>query len=602
MRRTNKKGFTIVELVIVIAVIAILAAVLIPTFSNLVSKANLSSDMQAVREMNIALANAEASGGKPDTIEAAMKVIADAGYDVDSWSPISSGYQVYWYKPDNRCILYSTTEAAVEYPEEYENKKFSDMDFVKDLYVYNQTFVNASKVDFEYKSSASSSVTVGGKNYSSAVVVKPEDAELKSSYACVVVQESSGKSTYTIAIESKDGATEAEKLEARKSAAEYAYSLFVQTDLGTVARDAVINVEPGTVLNLSGMEWGNPGKLFSGYFGSSDPEKPVIIDGLKLTDATGYMQTYSLEGPSATYYFSGFIGALCGNATIENVTFRNLTIENPANDMKLINPTANNNTTAIIGGVVATPENPTFNVTIRNVVVEDSCTIKGNSRTGGILGFVGGYTLAQEYSYNHSIYGELKSKYTPATGSTVNFEGCSFAGTVESLLDDSAYATVGSMLGIAIRNQNTKISFKDCEVTGKVIGTRVGGYVGELWSGVDVSFENCKSSATLTVKGTEKGGEATSGALIGRVFETEDQSKYTASSYVIDEKTLANSGCAESGSAIVGTISCGDGTVKNDAKTAISNWNTYKIGETDVTSGLKEAKTWKTTQAYTTGD
>ena len=34
MKRNNKKGFTIVELVIVIAVIAILSAVLIPTFGN----------------------------------------------------------------------------------------------------------------------------------------------------------------------------------------------------------------------------------------------------------------------------------------------------------------------------------------------------------------------------------------------------------------------------------------------------------------------------------------------------------------------------------------------------------------------------------------
>ena len=35
MKHTNKKGFTIVELVIVIAVIAILAAVLIPNLSRL---------------------------------------------------------------------------------------------------------------------------------------------------------------------------------------------------------------------------------------------------------------------------------------------------------------------------------------------------------------------------------------------------------------------------------------------------------------------------------------------------------------------------------------------------------------------------------------
>lgn len=49
MKKSNKKGFTIVELVIVIAVIAILAAVLIPTFSNVVEKANESKDMQAAR-------------------------------------------------------------------------------------------------------------------------------------------------------------------------------------------------------------------------------------------------------------------------------------------------------------------------------------------------------------------------------------------------------------------------------------------------------------------------------------------------------------------------------------------------------------------------
>ena len=46
MKKTNKKGFTLVELVIVIAVIAILAAVLIPVFSNLIGKANESAALQ----------------------------------------------------------------------------------------------------------------------------------------------------------------------------------------------------------------------------------------------------------------------------------------------------------------------------------------------------------------------------------------------------------------------------------------------------------------------------------------------------------------------------------------------------------------------------
>ena len=45
----NKKGFTIVELVIVIAVIGILAAVLIPTFSNVIKNAKESAAMQSVK-------------------------------------------------------------------------------------------------------------------------------------------------------------------------------------------------------------------------------------------------------------------------------------------------------------------------------------------------------------------------------------------------------------------------------------------------------------------------------------------------------------------------------------------------------------------------
>ena len=44
--RNNKKGFTIIELVIVIAVIAILAGVMIPTFSGIINKGKESSAMQ----------------------------------------------------------------------------------------------------------------------------------------------------------------------------------------------------------------------------------------------------------------------------------------------------------------------------------------------------------------------------------------------------------------------------------------------------------------------------------------------------------------------------------------------------------------------------
>lgn len=63
MYHSRKKGFTMVELVIVIAVIAILAAILIPTFTNLIRKANEASALANARNAaNQLLANLLARG------------------------------------------------------------------------------------------------------------------------------------------------------------------------------------------------------------------------------------------------------------------------------------------------------------------------------------------------------------------------------------------------------------------------------------------------------------------------------------------------------------------------------------------------------------
>lgn len=50
LNRKNKKGFTIVELVIVIAVIGILSAILIPTFANLTTEAQKAAKKQQVSD------------------------------------------------------------------------------------------------------------------------------------------------------------------------------------------------------------------------------------------------------------------------------------------------------------------------------------------------------------------------------------------------------------------------------------------------------------------------------------------------------------------------------------------------------------------------
>ena len=119
MKRSTKKGFTIVELVIVIAIIAILAAVLIPTFASLIQKANTSADIQAVREMNTFLAINEVE--EPKTINEVFKALENGGMTVKDYHPLVSGRFFFWDSKLNR-VLYTDADYNVIFPEDYKSE------------------------------------------------------------------------------------------------------------------------------------------------------------------------------------------------------------------------------------------------------------------------------------------------------------------------------------------------------------------------------------------------------------------------------------------------------------------------------------------------
>ncbi|HAO61442.1 MAG TPA: hypothetical protein DCQ90_05835 [Erysipelotrichaceae bacterium] len=48
-KRLNKKGFTLIELIVVIAILAILAAILIPSLTNYIKKANYAKNSANAR-------------------------------------------------------------------------------------------------------------------------------------------------------------------------------------------------------------------------------------------------------------------------------------------------------------------------------------------------------------------------------------------------------------------------------------------------------------------------------------------------------------------------------------------------------------------------
>ena len=118
MKKQNKRGFTIVELIIVIAVIAILAAVLIPTFTRVIHRANESRDSQLVRNLNTALATDKVLNGEHKTMYAALGAAKVAGYDVGRINASATDNEILWDSV-NDCFVYVKNVNATQPEFEY---------------------------------------------------------------------------------------------------------------------------------------------------------------------------------------------------------------------------------------------------------------------------------------------------------------------------------------------------------------------------------------------------------------------------------------------------------------------------------------------------
>ena len=139
MAKKLKRAFTIVELVIVIAVIAILAAVLIPTFTTLIDRANQSADTSNVKNMNTILSMGETTNGKPKTMYDAVNVIREGGYDLEKLTPTGQGYDIVWDQDANRLLMVNGEK--VIFGETEKNAKDTHLWVVAD----SQDEINATK-------------------------------------------------------------------------------------------------------------------------------------------------------------------------------------------------------------------------------------------------------------------------------------------------------------------------------------------------------------------------------------------------------------------------------------------------------------------------
>ena len=105
----KRKAFTIVELVIVIAVIAVLAGVLIPTFGGIIESAHQSTDLQTATSLGTVLKTHLMTKTINDKDELAL-ALNESGI-ADKLVPKAKGYH-FWYDFKNQRIVSGTYEDA----------------------------------------------------------------------------------------------------------------------------------------------------------------------------------------------------------------------------------------------------------------------------------------------------------------------------------------------------------------------------------------------------------------------------------------------------------------------------------------------------------
>ena len=181
--KNRKKGFTVVELVIVIAVIGILSAVLIPVFSGLIAKANLANDNSIVSNINTQLQASEITDGKNVTMYDALQDAKEAGYLVQNINAKSNN-QLVWDSTIDRFALIdaegNVISGELRATKDYDLWKISNTVDAKysTYYTGNETTINTSK-GFD----AGENATINTINYANSgaaqnVVIRTNDGTL----------------------------------------------------------------------------------------------------------------------------------------------------------------------------------------------------------------------------------------------------------------------------------------------------------------------------------------------------------------------------------------------------------------------------------------
>ncbi len=113
MKKRIKKGFTLVELLVVIGILAVLAVVSVVGYFGFIKKANISNDVSLTTQLNTILQANETTDGKNKYPHEAVEELVDGGFDVTKFTPTTEKYNYVYDLSQNRVFLLDESYTVV---------------------------------------------------------------------------------------------------------------------------------------------------------------------------------------------------------------------------------------------------------------------------------------------------------------------------------------------------------------------------------------------------------------------------------------------------------------------------------------------------------
>lgn len=511
MKASKKRGFTIIELVIVIAVIAILAAVLIPTFANIIQKANVANDVALARNMNTILIADEATNGRSTDMYDVLIALEQGGFKLENLNPRADGNVFAWDKANNQIV--------------YLDKKNPDKP------IFQAKEIGANKGDL-YITTRKAEVFADYPGYSYYFA-----SDISGN---ITLDEGSCLDTGEFALNGNVSVKTNKDVEIQGT---INGTITVDSANGKITNYSVVNNV--VIVNTASTSYHERGHVAAMEIKDS-------LTGKVVLENDAYVEKLTNNRTNGTVESKGYVKAVDDNSSDKTSVTANPseyvleigTYDQLVNFRNKVNAGASYSGTTVkltadidiserawtpIGAVYRRDINAKSSV-FQGTFDGQGHKITGLTNTGFKISsvFSGGNDTTPE-GYKEYVFGLFGSVYNATIKDIVmaNVNIDLACDEKEKVVGDS----VGAIVGFAAGNKETGVTIENCEVlSGSIVGyDAVAGIVGRSYSG-KITIENCKNAATVSAIRRACG-------ILG----------YTNTSYIKDGGSAAIKNCTNSG-------------------------------------------------------